>query len=103
MLTAKPIVFVAASARSGSNSKRESTAKAERSCIFEATATLHLVKGLIAIALALYSDRTPREILEQDAMSTFRGLGLEQHLTPQRSNGVRSMIERIRADALAMA
>jgi len=61
----------------------------------------HLVRGLIAIALALYSDRTAREIIATDAMSYFRELGLEQHLTPQRSNGVRAMIERIRADAAA--
>jgi cysteine desulfuration protein SufE len=59
----------------------------------------HLVRGLIAIALALFSDRAPREILAVDAMATFRALGLEQHLTPQRSNGVRAMIERIRSDA----
>jgi cysteine desulfuration protein SufE len=57
------------------------------------------VRGLIAIALALYSDRTVREILSSDAQAFFRELGLEQHLTPQRSNGVRAMIERIRADA----
>ena len=63
----------------------------------------HLVRGLIAIAIALYSGRTPKRILETDAMATFRGLGLEQHLTPQRSNGVRSMIERIRTDAAALA
>ena len=61
----------------------------------------HLVRGLIAIALALYSDRTAREILSSDASAFFRELGLEQHLTPQRSNGVRAMIERIRADAAA--
>jgi cysteine desulfuration protein SufE len=61
----------------------------------------HLVRGLIAIAIALYSDRTPQRILETDAIATFRSLGLEQHLTPQRSNGVRSMIERIRSDAAA--
>jgi cysteine desulfuration protein SufE len=61
----------------------------------------HLVRGLIAIALALYSDRSAREILSSDAMTFFRELGLEQHLTPQRSNGVRAMIERIRADAAA--
>jgi cysteine desulfuration protein SufE len=61
----------------------------------------HLVRGLIAIALALYSDRTAREIVSSDASSFFRELGLEQHLTPQRSNGVRAMVERIRADALA--
>ena len=61
----------------------------------------HLVRGLIAIAIALFSDKAPREILAVDAMSTFRALGLEQHLTPQRSNGVRAMIERIKRDARA--
>ena len=63
----------------------------------------HLVRGLLAIALALYSDRTAREILSSDAYAFFRELGLEQHLTPQRSNGVRAMIDRIRADATAKA
>ena len=58
----------------------------------------HLVRGLIAIALALYSDRTVREILSSDAQAFFRELGLEQHLTPRRFNGVRAMIERICAD-----
>jgi cysteine desulfuration protein SufE len=62
----------------------------------------HLVRGLIAIALALYSDHTAREILSADARALFSELGLEQHLTPQRSNGVRAMIERIRSDATAM-
>jgi cysteine desulfuration protein SufE len=60
----------------------------------------HLVRGLIAIAIALFSDRTPEEILAMDAVAAFRALGLEQHLTPQRSNGVRAMIERIRTDAV---
>ena len=61
----------------------------------------HLVRGLIAITLALFSDQTPKRILDTDAMATFRSLGLEQHLTPQRSNGVRAMIDRIRKDAAA--
>ncbi|MGO8834303.1 MAG: SufE family protein [Roseiarcus sp.] len=61
----------------------------------------HLVRGLLAIALALYSGRTARQILNSDAVGFFRQLGLEAHLTPQRSNGVRAMIERIRADAAA--
>ena len=61
----------------------------------------HLVRGLVAIAIALFSGRTARQILATDAQSVFRELGLEQHLTPQRSNGVRSMIQRIRADAEA--
>jgi cysteine desulfuration protein SufE len=59
----------------------------------------HLVRGLIAIAIALFSGRTPEVILATDAHGAFRALGLEQHLTPQRSNGVRAMIDRIRADA----
>ncbi|MDE3175738.1 MAG: SufE family protein [Pseudomonadota bacterium] len=63
----------------------------------------HLVKGLVAIAAALYDGRTPAQALAVDATATFRELGLEQHLTPQRSNGVRAMIERIRADAAALA
>jgi cysteine desulfuration protein SufE len=63
----------------------------------------HLVRGLTAIAIALYSDKTPREILASDALAFFRELGLEQHLTPQRSNGVRAMIDRIRADATEAA
>lgn len=63
----------------------------------------HLVRGLIAVALALFSDQPPRRILAIDAKETFRGLGLDQHLTPQRSNGVRAMIDRIRSDAEAAA
>jgi cysteine desulfuration protein SufE len=61
----------------------------------------HLVRGLIAISISLLSDRAPKQILAVDALGTFRALGLEQHLTPQRSNGVRAMIERMRADAVA--
>ena len=62
-----------------------------------------LVKGLVAIATALYSGKSPAEALGVDALAIFRELGLEQHLTPQRSNGVRSMIERIRKDAATLA
>ncbi len=70
---------------------------------FRGDSDSHLVRGLIAIAIALFSDQEPRTILDTDAMGAFRELGLEQHLTPQRSNGVRSMIERIRSDAAALA
>jgi cysteine desulfuration protein SufE len=63
----------------------------------------HLVRGLIAVAVALFSDRSPRQILAIDAMGTFRALGLDQHLTPQRSNGVRAMIDRIRSEATTAA
>ena len=61
----------------------------------------HIVRGLIAILLALYSGRRAGEILAADAIALFDRLGLREHLTPQRSNGFRSMVERIRADARA--
>jgi len=61
----------------------------------------HIVRGLVALMIALYSGRTAREVLSTDAISLFRDLGLSEHLTPQRSNGVRSMVDRIRRDASA--
>jgi cysteine desulfuration protein SufE len=59
----------------------------------------HIVRGLVAILLALYSDRPAKDILSADAIALFEKLGLREHLTPQRSNGFRSMVERIRRDA----
>jgi cysteine desulfuration protein SufE len=59
----------------------------------------HIVRGLIAILLTLYSGRTPQEILSTDATAVFDEFGFRDHLTPQRSNGLRSMVERIRTDA----
>jgi len=59
----------------------------------------HIVRGLVAILLALYSDQPAKTILETDAVALFEELGLGEHLTPQRSNGFRSMVERIRRDA----
>jgi cysteine desulfuration protein SufE len=54
---------------------------------------------LIAILFALYSDKSARDILATDALAIFDRLGLREHLTPQRSNGLRSMVDRIRSDA----
>jgi cysteine desulfuration protein SufE len=59
----------------------------------------HIVRGLIAILFAIYSGKSAREILATNAVEVFERLGLREHLTPQRSNGFRSMVERIRADA----
>ena len=61
----------------------------------------HIVRGLIAILLTLYSGRTPQEVLATDAINVFDEFGFREHLTPQRSNGLRSMVERIRNDARA--
>jgi cysteine desulfuration protein SufE len=59
----------------------------------------HIVRGLIAILLIIYSGHTPQQILSTDAIATFNEFGFREHLTPQRSNGLRAMVERIRADA----
>jgi cysteine desulfuration protein SufE len=59
----------------------------------------HIVRGLIAILFALYSGKPARDILSTDAGAVFNQLGLGEHLTPQRSNGFRSMVERIKSDA----
>jgi len=59
----------------------------------------HIVRGLIAVLFALFSEKGAREILSTDAIAVFGKLGLREHLTPQRSNGFRSMVERIRKDA----
>ncbi len=59
----------------------------------------HIVRGLVAILLALVSGKTAREILATDTIAVFDEFGFRDHLTPQRSNGLRSMVERIRRDA----
>ena len=61
----------------------------------------HIVRGLIALLFAIYSGKSARDILASDAVTIFDRLGLREHLTPQRSNGFRSMVERNRSDARA--
>ncbi len=62
-----------------------------------------IVRGLIAVLFAMYDGRSTSEILKIDAAEEFASLGLKDHLTPQRSNGFASMVERIRSDANAAA
>ena len=59
----------------------------------------HIVRGLVAIVLTLFSGHTPKEILATDALALFKEFGFGEHLTPQRSNGLRAMVERIKNDA----
>jgi cysteine desulfuration protein SufE len=61
----------------------------------------HIVRGLIAILFAIYSGKPARDIVSTDAVAVFEKLGLREHLTPQRSNGFRSMVKRIQDDARA--
>ena len=60
-----------------------------------------IVQGLVAVLLALYSDRPAGEIAETDAIALFDELGLREHLTTQRSNGLVAMVNRIRNEARA--
>jgi cysteine desulfuration protein SufE len=68
---------------------------------FEADSDAHIVRGLIAILFAIYDRHTAEEILATEPDPIFAELGLKEHLTPQRSNGLASMVARIRADAVA--
>lgn len=66
---------------------------------FRGQSDAHIVRGLVAIMLALYSGKHASEIVGTDAEPILRELGLNEHLTPQRANGLRSMIRRIKHDA----
>ena len=69
--------------------------------LFQGDSDAHIVRGLIAILFMLFSGRTADEILGVDAPAVLAQLGLDEHLTPQRSNGLFAMVKRIRADAEA--
>ncbi|MBN9027810.1 MAG: SufE family protein, partial [Rhizobiales bacterium] len=62
-----------------------------------------IVRGLVAIVIALFSGRPAAEIVETDAEAVFEKIGLREHLTAQRSNGLRSMVNRIKTEAAAEA
>ena len=68
---------------------------------FSGDSDAHIVRGLVALAIAIHSGHTAQEILTTDAFAIYERLGLAAHLTPQRSNGVRAMMERIKNDARA--
>lgn len=68
---------------------------------FRGDSDAHIVRGLVAIMLALFSGKRASEIIRTDAEQTMRALGLDEHLTPQRANGLRAMIKRIKQEAAA--
>jgi cysteine desulfuration protein SufE len=68
---------------------------------FEGDSDAHIVRGLVAILLAIYNDMPASRIASYDPAADFASIGLQDHLTPQRSNGLASMVERVRADARA--
>ena len=71
---------------------------------FVGTSDAHIVRGLVALVLAIYSGKRASEIISTDALEILGSLGLDQHLSPQRSNGLKAMVQRIKRDAtLALA
>lgn len=79
------------------------TADGKRLFTFVADSDAHIVRGLIAILLTIYDGRSLDEVVSLDPNPIFAKLGLKEHLTPQRSNGLASMVARVRADAQAMS
>jgi cysteine desulfuration protein SufE len=75
--------------------------QADDTIVFKGDSDAHIVRGLVAIVLRLYSGRLREDILAFDAKSAFAALGLDGALSAQRSNGLASMIDRIRRDAKA--
>jgi cysteine desulfuration protein SufE len=81
----------------------EQTSDAPPKLKFRGDSDAHIVKGLVAVLMALYSERSPREILDTDINDAFEKLGLEGHITMNRRNGFYSMVEKIREMAAARA
>jgi cysteine desulfuration protein SufE len=73
--------------------------QADDTIVFKGDSDAHIVRGLVAIVLRLYSGRSREDILAFDAKSAFAALGLAGALSAQRSNGLASMVDRIRRDA----
>jgi len=69
---------------------------------FQGDSDAHIVRGLVAILIALLSGRSAADIAGENPIALFERLGLGEHLTPQRSNGFRSMVARMRSDAQAV-
>ena len=68
---------------------------------FDGDSDAHIVRGLVAIMIAAMSDKPASEIVAFDAEGFMTKIGLDSHLTPQRSNGLRAMVDRMKSDAAA--
>lgn len=66
---------------------------------FNGDSDAHIVRGLVAIIIAAFTGKTPAEITSLDADALLKSLGLDAHLSQQRSNGLRAMVRRIKSEA----
>ncbi|NMH59003.1 SufE family protein [Alteromonas ponticola] len=62
---------------------------------FDVDSDAIIVQGLLALVLAAYNDKTPRQILDFDIDQYFEALDLERHITPTRGNGLRAIVAKI--------
>lgn len=70
---------------------------------FRGDSDAHIVRGLVAIVLAIYSGKHASDVAKLDALDTFREIGMIDHLSAQRANGLRSMVNRIREEGVKAA
>ncbi len=71
--------------------------------IFKGESDAHIVRGLVSLILMIFSGKTPTEIISTDARETLDKLGLEKHLSPMRTNGLFSMVAKIKSIGSAYA
>ncbi|MBT9472833.1 MAG: SufE family protein [Pseudomonadota bacterium] len=76
--------------------------QADGTVVFRGDSDAHIVRGLIAVLFRLFSGKPAQDILAFDAKAAFEKLGLSGHLSAQRSNGLASMVGRVRRDAEAL-
>lgn len=71
----------------------------QRRLFYRGDSDAHIVKGLVAIMIHIFSGQTPNDIIKTDIKAIMSELGLAEHLSQQRSNGLKAMVERIQHDA----
>ena len=81
---------------------RDDNAEAPDKIFYRGDSDAHIVKGLVAITISIFSNQTARDILNIDIEEIMKQLGLAEHLSQQRSNGLKAMIGRIQQDAKDM-
>ena len=77
----------------------ESQTGSDPQITFKGASDAHIVSGLVAIALAIFSGKRASEIINTDENMIFSKINLSEHITPQRSNGLKSLVQRIKREA----
>ena len=82
--------------------KREKAEGAQEQIHLTGDSDAHIVRGLMAIVFSIFSGKTPQEILDTDVQKIFESLELKDHISPQRSNGLNAMVQRIQQEAATL-